>query len=176
MDEEEFEALRRRRPELVAAVNELMRVSASLRPHDAAALKSAFDTLAALIEGSPESAQGYLALSLLLAMPHSIGKVEGKTETAWEYTKGRGYAGGKKSGEVREKRPWWPHAEELKQQIINEGEYSTPPKIAEEIRERWKLSLDGRPSVDTLARWIRETGMNRVQSRDEPGSSPRAED
>jgi hypothetical protein len=70
---------------------------------------------------------------------------------------------GKKSAKSREMRPWWPHAEELKQQIIEEGDKATPPTIAQEIYERWKSRLDDRPSVDTLARWIR-------RKRDQPGS------
>jgi hypothetical protein len=73
------------------------------------------------------------------------------------------------------KRPppeWEPHAEDLKRQILEEGEYKTPPKIATEIHGRWKLENVKAPEIDTLARWIRQ-GANQVQSRTEPGSVPR---
>ena len=61
---------------------------------------------------------------------------------------------------------WEPHAEELLRSIEDEGNYTTPPKIAGEIHDRRKLDDIEAPEIDTLTRWIRKQRKIGV----EPGS------
>jgi uroporphyrinogen-III decarboxylase len=62
---------------------------------------------------------------------------------------------------------WVSHAAALLQQIEKEGRLTTPPKIAQEILDRWKDAENAPPSAEWLAAQIRK---RRKPISTEPGS------